>query len=187
MAESLTDLKIGKIVKVGSDPFVILKADFLRKQQRKPVMKTKLRNLVNGSVLEKTFLAGEAFEFAEVANRKCQFLYKDNDFAYFMDQETYDQFQIALEAVEEQMKFLLDGNDVYVSFYEEKPISVQLPPKVELKVVETPPGVKGDTASGGGKPAKLETGITVTVPFFINEGDIIRVNTETYEYVERVS
>lgn len=186
MAQSITDLKVGRIVKIGNDPCLIVSSQFLRKQQRKPVMKTKLKNLMNNAVVEKNFMAGEAFDLVEVSSRKCQYLYKDDSAAHFMDQETYEQFSIPLDTVEDQLQFLLDGNEVFVSFYEGKPISVQLPFKVDLKVRETPPGVKGDTASGGSKPATLETGLVVQVPFFINEGDIVRVNTETYEYVERV-
>lgn len=186
MAESITDLKVGRIVKIGTDPHAILWTQFLRKQQRKPVMKTKLRNLINGAVIPKTFTAGESFELVEVESRKCQYLYKDAAAGSFMDLETYEQFTIPLETIADQLQFMLEGNEVYVSFYEEKPISLQLPYKVDLKVVDTPPGVKGDTASGGSKPATLETGLTIQVPFFIENGDVIRVNTEEYEYVERV-
>jgi len=185
MAESLTDIKIGRIVKIGNDPCLVVTSQFLRKQQRKPVMKTKLRNLITGGVIEKSFLAGESFEFVEVQKVKCQYLYKDNDGAYFMDYDTYEQFSIPLDMLEEQLKFMLDSSEVSVSMYEGRPIGVELPNKVTLKVVDTPPGVKGDTQSGGGKPATLETGAVVTVPLFINVGDTVRVNTETKEYVER--
>ncbi len=186
MAESITDLKVGRIVKIGKDPCLIVASQFLRKQQRKPVMKTKLKNLITNGTIEKNFLAGEAFELVEIETKKCQYLYKDESKGYFMDTESYEQFEIPVETIEEQLKFMLDGTEVYVSFYDGKPIGVQLPFKVDLKVVETPPGVRGDTATGGGKPATLETGLVVTVPFFIENGDIIRVNTEEYEYVERV-
>lgn len=186
MASSITDLKSGRIVKIGNDPYVILTTEFSRKQQRKPVMRTRLRNLINNSVLEKTFLAGESFELVEVQSRKSQYLYKDEDHAYFMDQETYEQVQMPVDVLEEQLLYLLEGNELYLSIYEGKPISVQLPPKVDLKVVETPPGVRGDTASGGSKPATMETGVVIQVPFFIEEGEVIRINTETKEYVERV-
>lgn len=187
MADSITDLKLGKIVRINNAPYVIVSASFLRKQQRKPVMKTKLRNLIDGSVMEKDFGAGEAFELVEVNSRKCQYLYKDTDSAYFMEHDSYEQFHVPLNTIAEQLQFLLEGNDVYVAFYEGKPISIQVQPKVELKVVDTPPGMRGDTATGGSKPATLETGLVVQVPLFINAGDTIRVNTETKEYTERVS
>lgn len=185
MADSLTDIRVGRIVKIGEDPCLVISAQFLRKQQRKPVMKTKLRNLISGATLEKTFLAGESFELVEVQNVKCQYLYKDDSSAYFMDYNTYEQFGIPLDSLEEQLKFMLDGTEVDVSMYEGRPIGVQLANKVVLKVADTPPGVKGDSQSGATKPATLETGAVVNVPLFINIGDAIRVNTETKEYVER--
>lgn len=158
---------------------------FNRKQARKPVMRTKLKNLINGAMLDKTFLAGENFEFADVENKRCQYLYKDNNEASFMDNESFDQFQLPTDQIEGALPYLKDDTEVYVTFYEGRPIAVQPPIKIGLKVIETPPGVKGDTATGGSKPAHLETGATVTVPLFINEGDTIIVNTETGEYVSR--
>lgn len=187
MAESITDLKVGKIVEINNAPYVIVSAAFLRKQMRKPVMKTKLRNLINDSVMEKDFSAGENFQLVEVVSRKCQYLYKDADSVYFMEHDNYEQFSIPITMIEDQLKFMLEGTDVFITFYEEKPIGVQLSPKVQLKVVDTPPGMRGDTATGGSKPATLETGLVVQVPLFINEGDILKINTETQEYVERVS
>jgi len=184
---SLTDIRTGAIVKVNGEPYLIVWSQFNRKQQRKPVMRTKLKNLVNGSALDKTFLAGESFEFADIENRRCQYLYKDSEAASFMDNETYDQFTLPIDQIEGSLPYLKDDTEVFVTFYEGKPISVQPPIKTELKVIETPPGVKGDTATGGTKPATLETGATVNVPLFINEGDVILVNTETGEYVGRAS
>ena len=182
---TLTDIKTGRIVKVQGDPYLIVWSQFNRKQQRKPVMRTKLKNLINGAVLEKTFLAGESFEFAEVENKRCQYLYKDTDSALFMDNQTFDQFNLPLDQIEGIIPYLKEDTEVYVTFYQNKAIAVQPPIKVELKVVETPPGVKGDTATGGSKPATLETGTTVTVPLFIQEGDVIVVNSETGEYDSR--
>lgn len=184
---NLTDIRTGAIVKIDGDPYLVVWNQFNRKQQRKPVMRTKLKNLINGSTLDKTFLAGESFEFAEIENKRCQYLYKDSNEAAFMDNETYDQFNLPIDQIEGALPYLKDDTEVYVTFYEGKPISVQPPVKAKLKVVETPPGVKGDTATGGTKPAKLETGATVNVPLFVDEGDVILVNTETGEYVSRVS
>lgn len=184
---NLTDIRTGTIVKISGDPYLVVWNQFSRKQACKPVMRTKLKNLINGSALDKTFLAGESFEFADVSNKKCQYLYKDNEGAVFMDNDTYDQFTLAIDQIKRALPYLKDDTEVYVTFYEGSPISIQPPPKVELKVVETPPGVKGDTATGGSKPAELETGTTVTVPLFVNEGDILIINTETGEYVSRKS
>ncbi len=183
---NLTDIQTGRVVKIGNDPYLVVWNQFNRKQARKPVMRTKLKNLINGSVLDKTFLAGESFEFADVSNKRCQYLYKDNDGAVFMDNETFDQFILTPDQIENALPYLKEGTEVHVTFYEDKPIAVQLPPKIELKVVDTPPGVKGDTATGGTKPAIVETGATITVPLFIKKGDCLLVNTETGDYVSRL-
>ncbi len=185
MSSNLTEIRTGSIVKVNGDPFLVTWNQFMRKDASKPVMRTKLKNLITGNALEKTFLAGESFEFADVERRKCQFLYKDQGQAHFMDNESYEQFELSTEDIEETLKFLKDDIEVYVTFYEEKPIGVQAPVKVTLKVTETVPGVKGDTAQGGSKPATVETGATLNVPLFIKEGENIIINTETSEYVSR--
>ena len=184
---NLTDIRTGSIVKVSGSPYLVTWNQFSRKQACKPVMRTKLKNLINGSALDKTFLAGESFEFADVSNKRCQYLYKDDESAFFMDNESFEQFGLTLDQIEGSLPYLKDDTEVCVTFYEGKPISVQLPPKVELKVIETPPGVKGDTATGGSKPAVLETDTTVTVPLFVNEGDILIINTDTGEYVSRAN
>lgn len=186
MAETLTNLKPGKVVKFKNDPYLITWSQFKRKEAQKPVMRTKLKNLKTGSVLDKTFSAGENFEFADIRNQKVQFLYKDDENAYFMNEANFEQYTVALDTIESALLYLLDGTSVDGVFYEGELISVSLPPKMDFKVIETTPGVKGDTASGGTKPAILETGLKVSVPLFVNEGDVIRVNTESGEYVERV-
>jgi elongation factor P len=182
---TLTDLKVGQVVKIQDAPYVILWSQFMRKQMRKPVMQTKMRNLINGSVLEKTFLAGETYQFAEVERRRCQYLYRDDAQAHFMDNTTFEQFSLPMDAVEATLKYLKDDTEVYVTFYEEKPIAVQQPIKVSVKVIETTPGVRGDTATGGSKQATVETGAVVNVPLFIEEGETVIINTETDEYVGR--
>lgn len=186
MAQSITDLRVGRIVSQGGEPYVIIWNNFMRTAQRKPVMRTKLRNIISGRVMEKTFTAGEDFEIVEIEKSNAQYLYKDPSNAYFMDSETFEQFPISLEILGDQINFLKEGEEMILTKYEDRPIGVELPPKVSLKVIETAPGVRGDTAQGGTKSAKLETGITVQVPLFINEGDVVRVNTETHNYVERV-
>jgi elongation factor P len=187
MSASITDLKIGKVVKLKDDPFLIVRAQFNRKQQRKPVMRTKLKNLKTGGVLEKTFLSGESFEFADIKTQKIQYLYKTTTDAAFMNEQTFEQFEIPLEMIEGAVPYLLDGTTVDGVFYEGNMISISVPPKMVFTVIETTPGVKGDTATGGSKAATLETGLVVDVPLFINEGEKVRVNTETGEYVERAN
>lgn len=186
MAQSITDLKVGRLVNHAGEPYVIMSNSFMKTAQRKPVMRTKMRGVVSGKVLEKTFIAGEEFELVEIERTRAQYMYKDADSAYFMDTNTFDQFSLPLETISEAVKFLKEGEETTVTKYEGKPIGIDLPPKVSLKVAETTPGVRGDTAQGGTKAATLETGMVVQVPLFINEGDFIRINTESGEYVERV-
>ncbi len=184
---NLTDIRTGSIVKVNGDPYLVTKNLFMRKDASKPSMQTKLKNLITGKALDKTFSAGESFEFADVERRKCQYLYKDQETAHFMDNESFEQFELATEDIEDALKFMNDDTEVYVTLYEGKPIGVQPPVKTTLKVSETVPGVKGDTAQGGTKPATLETGAIINVPLFIKEGESVVVNTETGEYVSRAS
>ena len=184
---NLTDIRTGTVVKVSGDPYLVTWNQFSRKEAQKPVMRTKLKNLITGNVLEKTFLAGESFEFADIEKRRCQYLYKDDKEANFMDNESFEQFSLPLEEIKDSLKFLNDDTEVHVTMYEGRPIGVQPPIKVALKITETTPGVKGDTAQGGSKQATVETGATVTVPLFVKEGEKIIINTETGEYVNRVN
>lgn len=185
MSSSITDIRTGSVVKIDGKPYLVTWNQFNRKQQRKPVMRTKLKNVIDGSALEKTFLAGESFEFADIEKRRCQYLYRDQSDAHFMDNGSFEQFTIPVDQVEESLKFVKEDIEVYITFYEGKPIGMEPPIKAELKVIETTPGVKGDTATGGSKAATLETGAVVNVPLFIQEGEIIVVNTETGEYFKR--
>lgn len=183
-----SDLKRkGVIVLYNSQPHEVVWSLFMRKQQRKPVIQTKLRNLITGKVVEYSFKAGEKVEEAEVTRRANQYLYADQNGVNFMDLESYETITLTKEVCEDKIPFLKEGDTVYMKYFDGKPISVEPPVKVELKVTETMPGVKGDTATGGTKPATLETGLVVNVPLFVKEGDIVRVNTDTGEYVERVS
>jgi len=183
---NLTDIRTGTIVKVNGSPYLVVKNQFMRKDAGKPVMRTKLRNLITGNSLDKTFLAGESFEFADIERKKCQYLYNDDSSAYFMDNESFEQFDLNLNGIKDVLRFLKEDTEVYVTFYEGTAIGIQPPAKVSLKVTETVPGVKGDTAQGGTKPAILETGVTVNVPLFVKEGEEIVVNTDTGEYDSRV-
>ncbi|MBU0727795.1 elongation factor P [Patescibacteria group bacterium] len=184
---SLTDIKVGTVVKVNGDPFLVTKNQFMRKDAGKPVMRTKLKNLKTGNTLDKTFLAGESFEFADIERRKCQYLYKDSSEANFMDNESFEQFSLPLAGIEDLMEFLKEDTEVHVTFYEGAPIGVQPPIKITLEITETTPGVKGDTATGGTKQATVETGAVILVPLFIKEGDKVLINTETGEYVSRIT
>lgn len=184
----ITDLKPGRAIQIDGEPFIVLSSQFGRKSQSKANMQCKLRNLKTGSVVAKNFQGSEKIEPADVGYRKCQFLFKDNDKNYtFMDLSSFDQFVFTEEMLGDAALYLVDGGEVDALVFEEVPIGIQLKATVELKVLETIPGVKGDTATGGNKPATLESGLVVNVPLFINEGDTIKVNTETGMYMTRVS
>jgi len=183
---TLTDIKKGMILKFNSEPFLVQEAKFLRMQQRKPVMQTKMKNIKTGQVVEYSFKQGENIEEADISRKKADFLYKEKDKYVFMDAD-YEQIALNQDLVGEAEQFLKETQVVDLILYEDSIIGVKLPPKVDLKVVHTPPGIKGDTATGGKKSATLETGVIINVPLFIDEGEVIRVNTDTGEYVERVN
>ncbi len=187
MAQSITDIKLGTVINIDNAPYIVIQNSFMRTAQRKPVMRTKLRNLITGGVMEKTFIAGESFDLADVERKPVQFLYKGDGQAHFMDLESYEQFEFSLEVLGDMADFLQEGKEMSAVLFNGRPISIQLPPKVVLKVVQTNPGVKGDRAQAGTKPAVVDTGATIQVPLFIEEGDSIRVNTDTGEYVERAN
>lgn len=149
-------------------------------------VRTRLKNLKTGAVIEKTFRAGERVELAVLDKRRMQYLYRDGNNYLFMDLETFEQLPISEGEVGETAKYLVEGLTVEVPLYEGKPVGVEPPVFVEMEVVETAPGVKGDTASGGSKPATLETGLVVNVPFFIEAGNRVKIDTRNGEYVERV-
>ncbi len=184
---NLNSIRVGLNVLVNNEPYQVLTANFVRMQQRKPVMQTKLRNLINGKVLEISFKPGDRIEEADMMKKPADFLYQDPSGVYFMDKESYEQFNVEAQTLGDRTKLLKEGSSVSVLYFNDKPITIELPPKVELKVVSAPPGLKGDTASGGSKQVTLDGGFVTNAPLFIKEGDVLRINTETGEYVERVT
>ena len=182
---TITDLKPGRAVTLDGEPFLVLSSQFGRKSQSKANMQCKLKNLKTGSIVARNFQGSEKIEPASVGYRHVQYLYKNQNMRAFMDLETYDQFELPDEMIGDASRFLVDGLEVDALMYEEKPIGIKLPVTVILDVQETSPGVRGDTATGGGKPATLSSGVVINVPLFVNEGDKIKVNTESGEYVER--
>lgn len=182
---SINEIKIGKLLNISSEPYAVIKTDHHKMGRGGAVLKVKLRNLISDNILDKTFQGNDKAEEAETEKKKAQFMYKDENEAYFMDGETYEQFSINLEQIGEKTKFMKDGTDVDVLYFENKPVAIDLPIKVELKVVSAPPGVKGNSAGSVTKLVELETGAELSTPMFINEGDVIRINTDTGEYVER--
>jgi elongation factor P len=181
-----TDLRPGKKIMYNGDPYEVVSAEFSRKQQRKAVVKASLRNLVTGRALPVTFQGSDVIDEVQLETKSCQFLFRTGSDLTFMDMDSFDQFALGEDQVGPAVRYLAEGADVEIVLFKGKPISVNVGKKVELKVVDSPPGVRGDTANAATKPAKLETGFTLQVPLFVNEGDVIRVNSETGEYVERV-
>jgi elongation factor P len=183
---STNQFKNGTHIDVEGTVFKIVEFQHVKPGKGGAFVRTKLKRTGDGAVIDKTFRAGEKFRPVRTETRKMQFLYADGSDAHFMDLETYDQLTIPEEQVADPLRWVLPSQEVEVLYVDERPVDVQVPSAVELAVAETEPGVKGDTASGGGdKPAKLESGVTVRVPLFVNEGDRVRVDTRSGEYVAR--
>jgi len=183
---STSDFRKGLKIELEGQPYIMI--DFLHVKPGKggAFIRTRLKNLITGAVLNKTFRSGEKFEGANIEETVMQYLYEgDNEF-HFMNNETYEQIGIPSEKVEDVKNFMKEGTTVTVLFHKGIPVSVECPLFAELEIKETAPGMKGDTVSGGGKPAVLETGYRIQVPLFLNEGDVIKVDTRTGEYIERV-
>lgn len=183
---STNDLRTGVTIEVEGEPYSVLEFQHVKPGKGSPFVRTKLKNLRTGAVYERTFAAGEKVARAHVDRREMQFLYESGDEFVFMDTRTFEQMSLDRAAMRDASKYLKENMTVWVLMYEGRQIGVELPNFVELRVVETEPGVRGDTAAGGSKPAKLESGAVVRVPFFIEQGDLIRVDTRTGEYIERV-
>lgn len=172
---------------MDGQPFEVLESNSLKKAQRRPIIQTKIKNLITGSVFEKNFQQGDVFEEAELLKLKAKFLYSHRNFFYFCEESNPSKrFDLPLEQVGVQAKFFKTNQLIEALIFEGKIINILIPIKVQLKVSEAPPGVQGDRAQGGTKAVTLETGVTADVPLFVKEGDIIEINTETGEYVRRV-
>ncbi|BAC13851.1 elongation factor P [Oceanobacillus iheyensis] len=182
---SVNDFKTGLTVEVDNDIWQVIEFQHVKPGKGAAFVRSKLRNLRSGNIQEKTFRAGEKVSKAHIENRKMQYLYASGDAHAFMDTNTYDQIEIQGKQIQEQLKFIKENMEVSIVSYENEILGVDLPNNVELTVTETEPGIKGDTASGGSKPATLETGLIVQVPFFINEGDVLVINTSDGKYVSR--
>lgn len=184
----MSTIRKGRVIKFNDMPYLILSADHSKTAQRRPVLRTKMRNLLNDSVLEYSFAQSEKAEEADLERGKpAQYLYKDETKAYFMDQTSFEEFELPLEAIENQLPYLSDGNDVMYMAFESRPVTLDLPPKIDLKVIEAPEGVKGNSQGRVLKTAKLETGFEIQVPMFIEVGDVIRISTDDGKYVERIT
>ena len=159
----------------------------MRTAQRKPVMQSKLRNVITGKVMEYSFKFGEKVVAADVARERASFLYSDQDGTHFMNNESFETIDMPKEVTAQQEPFMTEGLEVQILRFNGKPVSVELPIKVELKVVEAPPNVVGNSGGSVTKPVTMQTGLVVNAPMFVKEGEVLRIKTETGEYVERVN
>lgn len=184
---STSDFKNGMSINYKDQLYEILYFQHVKPGKGGAFVRTKLKNLNTGAITDKTFRAGEKVEKAVMDTKKMQFLYRDEHHYNFMDTKTYEQIPISKDHIGEKENFLLEDMEVSVIFYKSEPISVELPTFIEAKIIDTEPGVKGDTVNSNYKPAKIETGMTMQVPLFINKGDIIKVDTRTGEYITRIS
>jgi len=182
---SVNDFRTGLTIVVDGQLYRVIDFQHVKPGKGAAFVRSKLRNLRNGSVNEKTFRAGEKVEKAQIDNRKMQYLYAQGDSHVFMDMESYEQTELASAQIEYELKYLLENMEVHIQSYQGEMLGVELPNTVVLEVAETEPGIKGDTASGGTKPAIMQTGLTVQVPFFVNQGDKLIINTSEGSYVSR--
>jgi len=184
---STNDFRGGLKVMLDGDPCSIIENEFVKPGKGQAFNRVKLKNLKTGRTLEKTFKSGDSLEGADVADRDMQYLYNDGEFWHFMEVETFEQVQADAAAVGDSIKWLKEQDNCTVTLYNGSPLAVTAANHVELEIIETDPGLRGDTATGGTKPAKLSTGAVVKVPLFLSTGEVIRVDTRTGEYLGRVN
>ncbi|HEY5942143.1 MAG TPA: elongation factor P [Solirubrobacterales bacterium] len=186
MTISTNQFKNGTHIEIDGKIWKIIEFQHVKPGKGGAFVRTKLRRIEDGSVIDKTFRAGEKFRPVRTESKKMQYLYDSGEAAVFMDSQDYDQIEIPKESLGDSMQWVLANDEVDVLFVDEQPSDVQVPSAIEMKVTQTDPGLKGDTASGGGnKPATLESGVVVQVPLFIEEGDTVRVDTRGGEYISR--
>jgi len=187
MQYSTAEFRKGLKIELDGDPLVIVDFQHVKPGKGGAFVRTRLKSLVSGKVLEKTFRSGEKVDVPDLEDKNMVYLYSDDSGYHFMDNETYEQMVMTKDHIGSALGYLKENVAIDVLFHNKKPIGVEIPSFMELAVAETVPGVRGNTVSGATKPAKLETGATVQVPLFINEGDVIKVDTRTGDYIERVS
>ena len=184
---SAGDFKKGITVEYEGNIYVIVDFQHVKPGKGAAFVRTKLKNIMTGSVTERTFNPSEKMENAHIERKEMEYLYNDGELYYFMDVETYEQLPLNKEKVEDALPYIKENMNVSIRFYKGDAFSVEPPNFVELTIVETEPGFRGDTANAGTKPATMETGLVIQVPLFINQGEKIRIDTRTGEYMERVS
>ena len=182
---SITQLKTNTKIIVDGQPFTVLNYAHHKMGRGGAIVKTKLKNLVNGSTLDKTFQGSDKIDEAVLSNKPATFLYKDSNEYYFMDDDNYEQFSLPEKQISDLVNYLVENTKATILYFDGKPINIELPLKMDFLVTDAPPGVKGNTASGANKSVTIETGIQVQTPLFINNGDRIRIDTRTGQYLER--
>jgi elongation factor P len=180
------DFRVGTAFEMDGKLLTIVNVEHIKLARAGAVIKAKLRNIRDGSMFEQSFRSGDKFKAVRIEKTEASYLYSEGDFIYFMDSQTYEQVALNRSQVEDVLPFLKEGNSVGLLRYEDTVIGVELPITVELEIAETEPGVRGDTVSGESKPARLETGASIQVPLFVNQGDRVRVDTRSGAYMERV-
>ncbi len=186
MQVSTAEFKKGLKIQFDGQPYTIVDFQHVKPGKGGAFVRTKLKHMRQGRVIDNTFRAGEKVELVDFEDKHMQYLYKDDRY-HFMDTETYDQISLSAEEVGDARDFLKENTDVDILFIDGSPVTVELPTFMELAITKTDPGMRGDTASGGSKPATLESGAVVQVPLFLNEGDIVKVDTRSAEYLGRVA
>lgn len=183
---SVNDLRTGITIELDGTLYTVIEFLHVKPGKGAAFVRTKLKNLETGAVFERNFRAGEKVNRAHIETKEMQYLYNSGDEYFFMDSATYEQISLSRDLLGDDVYFLKDNMTLHVKFHQGRAIGVELPTFVELQVTHTEPGVRGDTAAGGSKPATLETGLVVQVPLFVETGDVIRVDTRTKEYLSRV-
>jgi elongation factor P len=187
MVVTPNQFKRGMKILVDGEPYSVVEYLHIKMGRGGANVRTKMKSLLTGNVIERTFKSDEKLSQPDFEEKQMQYLYNDGENYYFMDNETYEQIQLSADDVGDAALFMPENITVNILVFNQKPVGIQLPNFVELEVVETDPGLKGDTVSGGTKPAKLSTGGVINVPLFINEGDVLKIDTRDGTYIERIS
>lgn len=181
----MSDLRLGTVITLNDRPYVITFTQHIKVARSGATLRTKMKNLIDGTTLEKSFSGGDKIKEADITRRRANYLYHDEDQYYFMDTESFEQYEFSAEDLGDRTQYLKEGSSVDALVYNGRAVSIELPKKITLNVTSAPPGVRGDTSGSATKTVTLETGLEVRVPLFIEAGTEIRLNTETGEYVER--
>jgi len=183
---TMNELKLGQVINLNNEPYQIVSRQHIKVARGSAVLKTKLKNLITGSSLEKTFSGADNIEEADIIRRRASFLYQEKDKFFFMDKENFSQFQLNSKTLGSLVKYLKDGQETDVLIFNDNPVAIALPKKIVLEVSSAPEGVRGNSSGAVTKVVVLETGLEIKTPLFIKKGDQVRINTERGEYLERI-